>query len=98
MALRCAPIHACRPHALPSVATVCTHLNARGGSRVAHDRLIARPSWPHGKGRPRTIQAQKWRFAALRFTRANRMRCRRWPLSAHTSMHEAARESRTTAS
>eukprot|EP00964_Phaeocystis_antarctica_P099271 scaffold65130_cov72-Phaeocystis_antarctica.AAC.1 len=33
MALRCAPIHACQPHALPSVATECTHLNARGGSR-----------------------------------------------------------------
>ena len=26
MALRCAPIHACQPHALPSVATECTHL------------------------------------------------------------------------
>eukprot|EP00964_Phaeocystis_antarctica_P085346 scaffold53892_cov83-Phaeocystis_antarctica.AAC.1 len=38
MALRCAQIHACRPHALPSVATECTHLNAQGSPIASRAR------------------------------------------------------------
>eukprot|EP00964_Phaeocystis_antarctica_P057751 scaffold34202_cov69-Phaeocystis_antarctica.AAC.1 len=58
-----------------------------------------RPTACVAVGRPSTIQAQK-NGAALRSdsrVSTDGMRCRRWPLSAHTSMHEAARESRTTA-
>eukprot|EP00964_Phaeocystis_antarctica_P041053 scaffold23477_cov60-Phaeocystis_antarctica.AAC.2 len=94
MALRCAPIHACRPHALCRRWPLSAHTStARGGpiasrARPPHSQAVL-TTWER-QAQHNTGAEMPLRCAPIHTCRPHAL-CRRWPLSAHTSMHEAAR-------